>query len=518
MDSIFEEFPEISAVQTKVYHMLKCHLSVISHPSVSQFQDIDLSNYDFNRVAGADFNSFSAPDSRPDLSTHADLNDTYYSTYSQAYRQAYRVTERLLGRLTNRDRVNSCPDISSPLDKDFEDLSNSNWWHTTAREPPQVNPIILKTDQSTQTVPKQPLIVKDSGAQYSSPSDDSDSSSSDSESEIEGTENITVAKQYITARESSQEDLYTAPTPPNKKFRMSTPEPAVRQQDKEPAHCPLKEIIHHKPALTVSKVDIVVAPGGHRQANIHRGQQRVNAAMAAGRRNPPLNLQGVDPALVQILTMMQNRDANRDNSRKKFIMFPKDSFTRLEKKKAQGHWAKFSKYLEYQAQQGTILRDPAHLPDIKAMFKLTLQDIALGWSDTESPNWLTEDQMKQAFLKHFNPWGDMQRQQQDAWNKLKFNMTKDNVDAFVVNMKMLASILGLDNDAIREKFKDIFPDPNIEAALIAMEDFAAMQAKAKQLVQIYKPAHDNARASAAILVHTANTANDKTNPKVTNIN
>ena len=75
--------------------------------------------------------------------------------------------------------------------------------------------------------------------------------------------------------------------------------------------------------------------------------------------------------------------------------------------------------------------------------------------------------------------------------KLKFDMNKDYVDAFVVNMKMLASILGHNDKAIMEKFKDIFPDPNIEAALIAMDDFAAMQAKVKQLVQIYKPAHDN---------------------------
>ena len=111
--------------------------------------------------------------------------------------------------------------------------------------------------------------------------------------------------------------------------------------------------------------------------------------------------------------------------------------------------------------------------------------------------------MKQAFLKRFNPWGDTRRQQQDAWNKLKFDMTKDNVDAFVVDMKMLASILGHNNNVITEKFKDIFPNPNIEAALIAMDDFAAMQTKAKQLVQIYKPAHDSPMASAAILVHTA---------------
>ena len=31
LDSVFEEFPEISAIQTKVYSMLKCHLSVINH-------------------------------------------------------------------------------------------------------------------------------------------------------------------------------------------------------------------------------------------------------------------------------------------------------------------------------------------------------------------------------------------------------------------------------------------------------------------------------------------------------
>ena len=222
--------------------------------------------------------------------------------------------------------------------------------------------------------------------------------------------------------------------------------------------------------------------------------------MAARGRNPAL--QGADPALVQILQMMQNRDANRDNSRKQFLMFPKESFTGQDKK-AKSHWGEFSKYLDYQDQQGTIPRDLAHLPEIKSIFKLTLQDIVLGWFETESPTWLTEDQMKQAFLKRFNPWGNTRCQQQDAWNKLKFDMTKDDVDAFVVHMKMLASILGHNDDVITKKFKDIFPDPNIEAALIAMDDFAAMQTKAKQLVQIYKPAHDSPMASAAILVHTA---------------
>ena len=205
--------------------------------------------------------------------------------------------------------------------------------------------------------------------------------------------------------------------------------------------------------------------------------------------------------------MMQNRDANRDNSRKQFLMFPKECFTGQDKKLAKSHWAEFSKYLDCQNQQGTFPHDLAHLPEIKSMFKLTLQDIALGWFETESPTWLTEDQMKQSFLKRFNPWGDTRCQQQDAWNKLKFDLTKDDIDSFVVDMKTLASILGHNDDVIMEKFKDVFPDPNIEAALIAMDDFAAMQKKAKQLVHIYKPAHDSPMASAAILVHTVeNTA------------
>ena len=220
-------------------------------------------------------------------------------------------------------------------------------------------------------------------------------------------------------------------------------------------------------------------------------------------------LQGADPALVQILQMMQNRDANRDNSQKHFLIVPKEAFTGQDKKKAKSHWSKFSKYLDYQEQQGTIPQQLAYLAEIKSMFKLTLQDIALGWFETESLNWLTEDQIKQVFLKRFNPWGDTRHQQQDTWNKLKFDMTKDDVDAFVVDMKMLASILGHNDDVILEKFKDICPEPNIEATLIAMDNFAAMQAKAKQLVQIYKSTQDSTMASAAILVHTAENASTK---------
>ena len=118
----------------------------------------------------------------------------------------------------------------------------------------------------------------------------------------------------------------------------------------------MKEIINHRPTLHIPPVDLTVAPGG-RAANVQLGRQRVNAMAGRGRNQPqpqPQALQGADPALVQILQMMQNRDANRDNSRKQFLMFPKESFTGEDKKKAKSHWAEFSKYLDYQNQQGTI--------------------------------------------------------------------------------------------------------------------------------------------------------------------
>ena len=85
-------------------------------------------------------------------------------------------------------------DIIRQLDRDFDDLSNSNWRYTTAHERFYPHPHYPRNDQETQTTSIQLLHVRDTGVQYSSPSDNSDSSSSDSDSDIEGTKNITVAK------------------------------------------------------------------------------------------------------------------------------------------------------------------------------------------------------------------------------------------------------------------------------------------------------------------------------------
>ena len=154
------------------------------------------------------------------------------------------------------------------------------------------------------------------GAQYSSSADSSDDISFDSESdsEIEGTKNITIAKRYLHRHSISQEDLYNYSTPPHKRFRTSTPDPTERRLEEEPRRCPLREIVNHRPALNIPPVDLIVAPG-QQAINVQVGLQRVNT-MAGRGRNTNQALQGANPALVQILQMMQNGDANRDNSKK----------------------------------------------------------------------------------------------------------------------------------------------------------------------------------------------------------
>ncbi|MCG8620626.1 MAG: retrotransposon gag domain-containing protein, partial [Proteobacteria bacterium] len=266
----------------------------------------------------------------------------------------------------------------------------------------------------------------------------------------------------------------------------------------------LQEIIYHKPAFKVPPVDAIVAPGIVAPNNLQIAQNRLNnmAAQGQGRARVGRGLQGADPALVQILQRLEDRDNNRDHARKKFLMFPTGRFNGTTKGAAKSHWLEFEKYVDYQQQELALL-PPNQFDSTKQMFRLTLTDNALGWYDAEQGNWTNIDQMKQAFLKRFNIWGDTRRQQQDSWNKLKFNMAKDDVDAFVTDMKTLASILGHDEHILIEKFKDVFPDKNIEAALIAMDDLDQMQAKAKQLVQIYKPSYETDTSSAGLcLVHT----------------
>ena len=211
------------------------------------------------------------------------------------------------------------------------------------------------------------LSLCDTGAQYSALTEHSD------------TDHISEEESLPEERPCHYNDTACRYTEiPQDRNRTSTPIPFTHVTRER-----LEAIIHHQPAFQIPPVDIVVAPGqGANNQVINLGTQRVQAiqgmAAGAGRRGQNAQqqqLQGADPTLVKILQLMNNRDANRDNAKKKFLMFPKETFTDKDKKLSQGHWAEFAKYLDYQASQGIIQRDNAHINEIKSMFRLTLQDI-----------------------------------------------------------------------------------------------------------------------------------------------
>ena len=111
-------------------------------------------------------------------------------------------------------------------------------------------------------------------------------------------------------------------------------------------------------------------------------------------------------------------------------MFPKQAFDGKSKQAAKNHWLEFQKYITYQQQQELLdPDDDDQFPKVKQMFRLTIADNALGWYDAENDNWTNLEHIKQAFLKQFNIWSDTRHQQQDSWNKLQFNMAKDDVDS-----------------------------------------------------------------------------------------
>ena len=219
--------------------------------------------------------------------------------------------------------------------------------------------------------------------------------------------------------------------------RASTPIETETEVSKLPKKVTLQDLLYHPGTLHVPATDIIAAPG-------LQGPVNNNLACAAQRlhnmaRNAQCGLRGADPALIEIL----NRMENKDNTRKKFLMFPKQAFDGKSKQAAKNHWLEFQKYITYQQQQELLdPDDDDQFPEVKQIFRLTLADNALGLYDAENDNWTTLEHIKQAFLKWFNIWGDTRRQQQDSWNKLQFTMAKDDVDSFVTDMRTLASILG----------------------------------------------------------------------------
>ena len=85
-----------------------------------------------------------------------------------------------------------------------------------------------------------------------------------------------------------------------------------------------------------------------------------------------------------------------------------------------------------------------------------------------------------------------------AWNNLKFDLSKHDMDMFTCQLQWLASILYMTEDQTLKKFKDAF-DMNIATHLIECATLDETRETAEQLVLIYKS--NNPTLASTVLIH-----------------
>ena len=157
-------------------------------------------------------------------------------------------------------------------------------------------------------------------------------------------------------------------------------------------------------------------------------------------------------------------------------------------------------YWNYVLHKGYIpgQNDANYFTTFREQFVLTLSGIAYSWFKQIIPMYHDIKDVKAAFLKRFNEWGQMVKQHMTAWNNLKFNLNKHDMDMFTHQLQWLASILYMTEDQTLEKFKDAF-DMNIAAHLIECATLDKAREKAEQLVFIYKS--NNPTSASSVLIH-----------------
>ena len=297
LDYLFQDYPHLQTIQEDVYSIIKLFLSETKHPDVNQFQDISLH---FDSVSGDKVpvkklpSDISPIDDSPDLlDSDKPLDLTYTHNDDTFYTTDSHDLADQLDKVQSVYCTSSCPSFDKGL-----------------KYKPQIPP--YPTERTSPQV----------------------------ESGVE-------TKECIHHDEGDTPIMEDADHP----LRVSTP---IDTTCKNHLSEKLREIIFHTPALHIPPVDLMVAPG--QVQNIQRANQRL-AAMAQNQnrgRGHNAGLQGADPALIQILQRMEDRDNNRDLSRKKLLMFPKDMFNGNTKGLAKSYWLEFKIYLDYQQQQGFI--------------------------------------------------------------------------------------------------------------------------------------------------------------------
>ena len=218
---------------------------------------------------------------------------------------------------------------------------------------------------------------------------------------------------------------------------------------------------------------------------------------------PVAHNQPPDPGIVAILNRLvnaQEKQASDQNESKRFTQFPTVKFDGSSPEKSLDHWNIFMQYWIYVLGKGYVPQntDPNYYTVFCQQFILTLTGIAYTWFKQMQDNYNDINDVKAAFLKQFNEWGQTVKQHMTAWNNLRFDVQQHDMDVFTRKLRLLASILYMTDDQTVEKFKDSF-DTNIAAHLIECETLAEAREKAEQLVFLYK--NTVPTTAATVLLH-----------------
>ena len=227
--------------------------------------------------------------------------------------------------------------------------------------------------------------------------------------------------------------------------------------------------------------------------------------------NNPQNMQNADPAVVALLNRLvtaeeKKKDETEENRKinQKFTMFPTEKFDGSDPGKAYDHWVDFMRYYRYATDTGVLTRDD--YPQFVRVFELSLSGIAITWFRGMKDKYNNVQEFKAAFLGRFNRWGQTGKQLTHAWNTLRFDMQKSDLDKFTLDLRLLGDILHMTPQQALEKFIDSF-DSEISAHLLEVQDIETAQTKAQQLIFLYQNKQSNI-SSNTMLLH------DKAKPRV----
>ena len=96
------------------------------------------------------------------------------------------------------------------------------------------------------------------------------------------------------------------------------------------------------------------------------------------------------------------------------------------------------------------------------------------------------------------PYHSVRNNQTNTWHTLRFDMQKEDLDAFTLDVRLLGDIMHMTPEQTLDKFKDSF-DSEISAHLLEANDIESAKAKAQQLIYLYRNKYMPTSASTVLL-------------------